>query len=600
MLFLPKATKRKTAQRTEQTLVEGAFILTIGIVLVKLIGAVFKIPLSNIIGEAGMGYFNSAYSLYLPVYTVAAAGFPAALARQVSENMTLGRYRDVEKVRKIARNIFLITGTLGFLAMIVIGFVLTNLSISSNAIYSILMMSPSVFFCCMMSSYRGYNEGLRNMIPTAVSQVIEALVKLIFGLGLAVIIVKYGESQFYAAANVSGAAAAGGVTVSVFGRECHSLNDARNACYPFAAAATLFAISMGSAFGLLYMWIRTKKKGIGFTKEQLAAAPAPRETKDIVKTFFKIGIPIALGVLALNLTQLIDLLTIQSQLQKLSISGLRAQYGSLLDSVEDDPEEMSNFLYGAYSFGVTIYNLVPYIIQSLGTSGLPNLSAAWVINDRAKIKECINSVIKISILIAFPAGFGLFALAPEVLGLLYSGKAAATICIPMMRVLGIMVMVGSLAAPLNSMLQAIGKQDIPVKLMLVGAVIKIALNYILVGTQSINIKGAPYGSVACYAFIAVFSIIILCKNAKVKLDIMSTFVKPFISAGLCGLAAFGTQQLLNMFISSRITVVVSIGVAVIVYIISLFVLKAVSKSDIEMLPKGEKIAKTLEKLGWIV
>ena len=597
---MPENTKRKSAPKTQQSLVEGAFILTIGIVLVKLIGAIFKIPLTNIIGEAGMGYFNSAYSLYLPVYTVAASGFPAALARQVSENMTLGRYRDVEKCRRIARNIFLITGSLGFVAMIAIGFVLTNLSISSNAIYSILMMSPSVFFCCMMSSYRGYNEGLRNMIPTAVSQVIEAIVKLIFGLGLAIIIVKYGENQFYNAAEIAGAAAGGGVSVRIFGRVCHTLNDARNAVYPFASAATLFAISMGSAFGLLYMVIRTKKKGVGFTKEQLAAAPEPKPTKDIVKTFFKIGIPIALGVLALNLTQLIDLLTIQSQLQTLDIGLLREQYGSLLDSVDDDPKEISNFLYGAYGLGVTIYNLVPYVVQSLGTSGLPNLSAAWVVNDRAKIKENINAVIKISVLIAFPAGFGLFALAPEILSLLYVGKAGAVICIPMMRVLGIMVMVGSLAAPLNSMLQAIGKQDVPVKLMLIGAVIKISLNYILVGTQTINIKGAPYGSVACYAFIAVMSIIILCRTSKVSLNIMSTFVKPFIAAGLCGLAAFGAQQVLNMFISSRISVVVSIGAAVLVYIISLFVLKVVSKADIEMLPKGEKIAKTLEKRGWIV
>ena len=592
--------KKKTKSQQPQTLVEGAFILTIGIILVKIIGAIFKIPLTNIIGESGMGYFNSAYSLYLPVYTVAASGLPAALARQVSENMALGRYRDVDKVRRIARNIFLITGSLGFVAMIAIGFVLTNLSISSNAIYSILMMSPSVFFCCMMSSYRGYNEGLRNMIPTAVSQVIEAIVKLVLGLGLAILVVKSAENRFFEAANIAGAAAAGGVDIKIYGRVCHSLNDVHNASYPFASAATLFAISMGSAFGLLYMWIRTKSKGLGFTKEQLKASPEPRSTKEIVKVFFQIGIPIALGVLALNLTQLIDLLTIQSQLQTLDIGKLRLQYGSLLDSVEDEPEEVSNFLYGAYSLGVTIYNLVPYVVQTLGTSGLPNLSSAWVTNDRSKINECINSVVKISVLIALPAGFGLFALAPEVLGLLYPGKAGAIICIPMMRVLGVMVIFGSLAAPLNSMLQAIGKQSVPVKLMLCGAVIKISLNYFLVGTQQINIKGAPYGSVACYAFIVILSLFILCKNAKVSLNIMSTFVKPFAAAALCGLTAFGVQSLLNMYISSRLSVAVSICAAGLVYIISLFVLKALTKSDIESLPKGEKIAKRLEKLGWIV
>ena len=133
-----------------QSLVQGAAILTFGTILVKVIGAIFKIPLGNIIGEAGMGYFSAAYALYLPVYTLSAAGFPSALARQVAENTAMGRYKDARKVHRVAQRVFLVTGILGFIAMAAGGFVYINF-VDKDSIYSVLAMSPSVFFCCMFT-----------------------------------------------------------------------------------------------------------------------------------------------------------------------------------------------------------------------------------------------------------------------------------------------------------------------------------------------------------------------------------------------------------------------------------------------------------------
>ncbi len=583
----------------QQTLVEGALILTAGVALVKLLGAVFKIPLAHVIGEAGMGYYSSAYNLYLPFFTLASAGFPAALSRLVSESMTLGRFKDAARLRKIARNIFLITGSVCFIAMVIAGFILTGNGLFNNkAIYAILAMCPSVFFCCMMGAYRGYNEGMRNMIPTAASQVIEALGKLIIGLGTAVVVVKIGERTFLNAMNTAGASAGTTLhTVKVFGTECATLAEAQNASYPFAAAAALMGITLGSAVALLYLVLRYRIKGSGITEQQLKSSPEAQPAKPLIRSFLNIGIPIALGVLAINLTQLIDSLTIQSQLSSLSAAGLRETYGSLLDTTEDG--DIPNFLWGIYNNGLTMYNLVPYLTQAFGTSALPALAAAWVIKDRVKVKESINSVLKLGVLIAFPAGIGLLALSPEILGLLFK-PATAEICPPMLRVLGVMALFGAMAGPINSMLQAVGKQLTPVKLMLIGAVIKLVLNYVLVGNQSINIKGAPYGSLACYMFIVIASIIILCRTTKIRLDIMSTFGKPLVSAILCGVAAWCTAYLMNMVTSSRIVVVAAIAVAAIVYIVALFALKTLTRADVLLFPKGEKLAKILEKYRLIV
>lgn len=577
----------------QQSLIEGALILTLGVALVKIIGAIVKIPLGNIIGEAGMGYYSSAYNLYLPFYTLSCSGFPSALSRMVAENIAAGRYKDVIKTRKVALNVFLVSGSICFAAMVITGFLMTSFgSFNPDSIYAILCMSPSVFLCCVMSAYRGYNEGMRNMVPTATSQVIEALGKLFIGLVSAVVFVKIAEIKF------ENAVAAGLESIKIYGRECSTIEQALNASYPFAAAGALLGITLGSAIALLYMMGQYKLTNAQMDRKKIVASPKPRSTRAIFRKFLEIGIPIALGVLAVNLTQLIDSATIQEQIAGLDAQLLRDTYGSLPKFPEAD-EDIPNFLWGAYNMAITLYNLVPYLTQTFGISAIPTLAAAWVAKDKEKIEESVSSVLKLVSLIALPCGIGLCSLSPEILNLLYHGKAAATICIPILRIMGITAVFGALAAPLNNMLQAIGKQWVPVILMSIGAVIKIIMNYTLVGVQEININGAPVGSLFCYAFMVVGSVIILCRTTKVKLNFMSTFGKPLIAALLCGLSAWATSALLGSITTSRLVTFIAILVAVFVYIIALFVIKGVSKSDILLLPKGEKIAKTLEKRGWI-
>ena len=197
------------------------------------------------------------------------------------------------------------------------------------------------------------------------------------------------------------------------------------------------------------------------------------------------------------------------------------------------------------------------------------------------------------------------ALAGPILQLLYPGKPAAEIAVPMLRVLGLMVLFGSLVTPINSMLQAVGRQKVPVYLMLIGASIKLLLNFTLVGIPEINIKGAPIGSISCYIFIVVASLIILYRRAKIKPDLLTTFIKPLFAAGLCALSAWATYGLLDRLIQSdsrivgALMTVVAITVAIVVYAAVILLIKGMTKDDILMLPKGEKIANILAKKNLI-
>lgn len=578
------STKKRTSKRN-QSLLEGALILTLGTIIVKIIGACFKIPLGNIITETGNGYFNTAYSIYLPIYVLATAGFPSAIARMVSENVTLGRYHTVRKIKSTVSKVLLIAGIVGFFLMIVVGAIYVKLIKNEEAFYSIIALAPSVFFCCVMSIYRGYYEGLRNMTPTAVSQIIEALGKLFLGLGLAIGVVKYAEFSF----NTSG---------TFLGNSYNTIEEAQYASYPFASAAAILGIALGSMIAMLYMIYRYKTVGDGITDRELRKSHQAESSKNILKNIYRIGIPIALGVLVMNITQLIDTFTITTRLGTIDEAYLRESYSGLItDDVVQGKVPM--FLYGAYGFALNLFNLIPTITQSLGVSALPTLAAAWTSKNKDAVKNSIGAIMKITIFIAAPCGFGFLFLSRPILELLYPGRPGAVIAAPLLATLGIAVLFNSLLSPVNSMLQAVGKQDVPVKLMLIGASLKLVMNFTLVGIPSININGAPWGTLVCYSFIVICSLIILIKHSGVKVDYVSIIAKPLIAGLACGIAAYCGYLLTQQLIGLRLSAIAGIAFGGIAYFVVLFLIKGVTKEDVLMIPKGEKIAKTLEKFKLI-
>ncbi|MEG2597681.1 MAG: oligosaccharide flippase family protein, partial [Oscillospiraceae bacterium] len=187
-----------------QSLLQGASILAFAMIVVKLIGAVFKIPLGNILDGDAMGYFSTSYSVFTMIYAFSTAGLPAAVAKMVAEHSVHDRYRDIRKIRKISVKLFFFMGLIGFILMVAFSKLYVDLANNENAWLSVIAIAPAIFFGCMMSAYRGYYEGLRNMTPTAVSQIIEVVAKLIFGLALSIIVVQIGKNQFAAGTPVFG------------------------------------------------------------------------------------------------------------------------------------------------------------------------------------------------------------------------------------------------------------------------------------------------------------------------------------------------------------------------------------------------------------
>lgn len=550
----------------KQSFEYGAVILLCSTLLVKLIGAIFKIPLSDLIGDLGFGYFSSAYDLFTPIYTLAMAGLPIAVSRVVAEHAVEGRYKDVRQSLSITRKLFWITGITGFVLMLILIYPFVKLTDkTSDTIYSLFAITPSLLFCCVMSTYRGYYEGMRNMYPTAFSDVTEALGKLILGYGFAYIVMR-----------ISGNVA-------------------------YAAAAAILGITVGAAIAALYLWLRFRLGGDGITKEELAAAPPPQPTRAATRALIAIAIPVVMASLANSVASLVDVVMVKWQLSHLMGSHSDQILSMYASSIADYnarhtealvADAVPTFLYGVRSKAFTIYNLVPAITSVLGVSALPVLASSWVKQDKPAVKKNIESMVKISALIACPAGMGFLFMGSGIMALMYNTTASVEIGGPMMSIYGAAALFAGVSIPMTSMLQAIGKQVISLRNVAIGAALKVIVNFACVSIPTLNVKGAAIGTFVCYAFVFFANLTSLVHYSGVRPDMFKILGKPLISALGCGATAAVLYAILG---SGKLSALISIAAAAVVYFVLLVIFNTFEESDVISLPKGEKIVSVFRR-----
>jgi len=574
------------AERKKQSFLQGALILSLAAVLTKVIGALFfKIPLKNL-NSTAYGYFEATYNVYVPIYTVCTAGFPTAVSRMVSESIALGRYRDVKTIFRVAFRVFLVTGLVGTLLMLGLSSFYPEFVNLPNTRLTMIVMAPAILFCCLVSAYRGVYEGSRNMTPTAISQIVEAVGKLLFGLSLAAGALQLGQSRF----------AAG---LPVYGRMAETAEQAVEFSLPYVAAGAMIGVTAGSFFALLYIMIRYRARGIGFTRTELGGAPPSPSSRRMFRSLLRVAIPVALGTLATQLTNMIDVVSLQKCLAiVMERSGdiVEGMYAAQIAA--DGTTDVLGFLTGNRGAVVTFTNLVPNVTLTFGISALPLITSAWALRDKRKLKSTVSLVLRITMLVATPCGIGLAVLARPIMRMVYD-DVTAQVAGPMLEVMGIAVIFICLVAPINAMLQAVGRADIPAKIVLVGGAVKLLLNTTLVLNPYINIMGSAYSTLACYVVMVVLSLIALLRVVRVRLKWRGIFLKPLFSGVLCGVAAWAANGLLARIMPGTVATILAILIAGIVYVLLLLLLGAFTREDILMLPKGQKIAQILEKRGWI-
>lgn len=579
----------------KQNFLYGSIILITSTLIVKFIGCFFKIPLQNLIGSVGMGYFSTSYALFNLVYALSVAGLPMAVARMVAKASASHNYKNIKKILKISTIGFLITGFLGSFFMLFFSkMYVTHFTNNPDAYWCTVLMAPSILFCCISSAYRGYYEGLQNMYPTAIAQVIEAIVKLVVGYTVAWYIIKIGWSQYYESGRIFG--------------EFVNADEAENTILKFAAAGAIFGVTVSTFFGALYIWLIYLIKGDGITELELEYAPKADNGKNIFKQLLQISVPICLAAAVMNVAAFIDTKTMVKRLGialNINPQALISQYVGLIPSTMK-VGKIPNFLYGAYSgMAINIYNLIPAFTAAFAISILPVVTAAITKKDNVALKYNMECVLRVTNLLCAPPSIALIVLAKPILMALYGSRATeVAIAVLPLKMLGVAAIFVSLAMPINSMLQAVGKVNVPAKLMVIGVICKLILNQYLIAIPSVNINGAPIGTLICYFIVVVGGLYVLLKTTNISLNVNSVFVKPFVSAIICvasayvALAFFNRIPAIAQIKHGLVTLLIAIIIAVITYIVALVLLKAIEKKDVLMLPGGKNIIKYLQNVNF--
>lgn len=574
----------------KQTFLQGAAILVGANMLVKLIGALFKIPLASILGEEGMALFNTAYSLYATMFVIATAGLPVAVSKMVSESAARHNYAETQRIFRAAALLLSLIGLIGTLILSIGAHIFAGTVLSSpQSYFAILAISPAIFFIAAASAFRGYFQGFSNMTPTAMSEVAEALGKLLIGLLLAYFLIPKGI-------HVASAGAVSGVTAGAF----------------FACAI------------LLLTYMKNKRH----LPHSTPAASTMRSARSIFLSLLKIAVPITIGAAVSSLTNIIDMVMIRQRLQSLLVTPELSQtltlwFGLNAQEALDGARMLirpSEILYGAYSgFAVPLFNLPPTIVASLSMSVVPAISGAYALNHIKQTQRLTESTIRITILFSLPCAVGLSLLASPILTAVYNNARSQD----MLSVLAIAVLFVCLVSVTTAILQATGNVMSPVWHMLVGGLVKIAANHILIGIPAINIGGAPLSTLLCYAVIAALNLIAVIRIVQPRLRPSELIVKPLIAAVGMGFGVWAVYQLLAravgiaplkitlsflrqtipatpvdgiIRIKTLIVLLCAIGAGALFYFLLLLIAGGIQREDIEMLPRGKSIAKKMGKL----
>ncbi len=539
-------------ERKRQTLYEGATVLLFSTVLAKIISALFKIPLSSdyCLGDLGFGYFSAAHDFFTPVHMIAISGFSVAVSKIIADFSSNNRYKDAKSTFIISRKLLF---WLSVFALIVLGLIIVpfaNITDKTGlSAYSYFAMLPCVVFCFTASAYRGYYEGLGNMNPAAVSNIIEAFGKLILGFGLAFIVVRITDNP------------------------------------AFAAASAMVGITIGSLLSVLYLHIKYKVSG-GITAKELEHSLSPLDKKEILKTVILVSVPIVLSSLSTSVVTLVDAITVRWQLSDnvIALSQYYREFASYL-------EGLPTVLYGIRSKAFTLYNLVPTLTMVIGVSAIPVLAEAVGRKDKEAVRESVSSVFKLSALITLPAAAGFISLGGRIMALLYGADISSEIGGKMLSLFGIALIFSGIAIPLGSCLQALSLQKKALINVAVGIAVKVAANLILCAEPRINIYGSVYATVLCYIVIFLLHLITLLRATGKLKDIKNVVLKPLLAASLCGASAF----LVCLIADNKIVTAFAILMGAVVYFAVLSATKTFTEADILALPSGEKLLKICKK-----
>ncbi|MBR5344236.1 MAG: polysaccharide biosynthesis protein [Clostridia bacterium] len=530
----------------QKSIVSGVSILGVAGIICKVVGVLYRIPLTNIITQDGMGVYSTVYPTYNLLLAISSAGLPVAISRMMAHYITREDPDNARRIFRTALRILLILGAVTAVLMLALSGALAASHNDPDTRLGFMAIAPSLFFVCAMSAYRGFLQGQRNMVPTAISQLIEQIGRVFVALPLAYVGMRQGDTP-----NIA-----------------------------LGVAGALLGSTLAEGVSLIYMLFQHRRSAQALEKVPQDPNAKPLTTKKIISQLLLVAVPITLGACIVPLAGFIDSHMIRPLME-----------GAGID------KDVARILYGAYTGPViTLINVPTAIAMAMGTNLVPDIAAGLARNDKAYVAKETGIGLKMAAVVGFPCSVGMSMLAKPILYLCYrSGYEVQylNIAAELLQISALTIVLFTMVQATSGILQGAGKQYIPMITLVVGVAMKIALNYTLVRNPEINIHGAPWASLLCYTVSMVPNLYYVCKYTSYRFSVTDVVVKPLLCAALMGEAVyilwnafFGDPGHLNgLILVIGILLCVAAGIAV--YVATALWIHAV---NVENLPaKAQKI-----------
>lgn len=526
-----------------ENIIKGTMILIVGNVVVKIIGALFKLPLANIIGADGMGLYNASFIIYDIFLVLATAGYQLAVSKLVANSSAQGDPGEALKIFKVSRNCFFVIGLIFTLIMFVGARLFSDLIGNSRAYYSILVLSPAVLFVALMCAYRGYYQGTNDMIPTTISQIIEAILRLLVGLSIAWYLKAQGyDMQIVAAGSLIG--------------------------ITFGEFSSTFTLAMMHRY-------RMKKRRM--------TVKCGVSSRKIIKSLITTSLPIGIGVIIISIINMLDNAVVMHRLQHIGYT-----------------ETQANILYGTYNMAFTIFSLPITVVSALQMSVFPILSYAYACKYYKRVAKISQASLRLAMLMAMASSAAFISLAGPFTNLLYFNQPEAVkIVTPLLMLLAPSAVMFALSMLTTTILFSIDRLIAPPRAMIVGGIVSLISNWFLIGNPNIGIYGAPVGIFVGYTITTVLNMLEITRHQFVKISFEHIFVKPIVPALVMALAGNLTFSLTRPSLGYIKASFLSIALSLFSFVIVLFLNNSISRSDLLILPSGKKVASFFERLHLI-
>ena len=503
----------------KQSLIKASLILGIAGIVARFFGLFFRWPLIMLIGDEGVGYYQMSYPLYM-FFVAMASGVPVAISKMISEKKAKG---DIEGIFVIVKESTLLMMLLGvgttlilfFFAKPIIRFVQWDM----KSYYALLGISFAPFIISIMTIYRGFFQGLQNMTPSGVSQILEQLGRVVIGVGLAIFLLPKGIE--------------------------------------FAAGGAAFGAAAGGVIGASYLYEKYKKVKKEMWNKRVKSNP------EVLSSILRIALPISLGATVGTIMSLIDSILVP---QKLLQSGLTS--------------EMATVLYAQLTGKANVITNIPLTLSmALGTALIPIIAENYIMNRRKDVQDKVQLSIKLSMLIAMPCTLGLYFLAGPIMMVIFPGKYDGIL---ILKYLSISVPFIIITQTTTSIMQGIGHYIRPIINLFIGCIVKVVLTYLLVPIPEINIYGAVIASIAAYIIATVLNMISIKRKLKLSLNVIQTFIKPIIaSVVMIIISLFSYSFVYNKTGSNTYSCLIAIFLGIIIYGILILTLRIFSMDDIK-------------------